>query len=177
MDLFLLRLSRGGLCQQISVRIASYTDWPNSVTKFLNTKTRGMKNCYCLAWRSTEESITWYRVTLSLFSGFQVTFISYNVTCVSADAPSLATVTQKEFFLFTQADGVRAGIDYTCHVTMTVTAYNGTTLPNDGGGLGSIETQTSAISEKVSITTLEGRGKSTRKCFVMTFSLRPQCRL
>ncbi|KAK2566263.1 Cartilage oligomeric matrix protein [Acropora cervicornis] len=87
----------------------------------------------------------------------QVTFISYNVTCVSADAPSLAAATQKEFFLFTQADGVRAGIDYTCHVTMTVTAYNGTTLPNDDGGLGSIETQTSAISEKVSITTLEGR--------------------
>ena len=112
-----------------------------------------------------------------MFSGFQVISISYNVTCVSADAPSLAAATQKEFLLFTQADGVRAGIDYTCHVTMTVIAYNGTTLPNDEGGLGSIETQTSAISEKVSITTLEGRGESTRSSFVMTLSLRRQCRL
>lgn len=86
-----------------------------------------------------------------------VTSISYNVTCISADAPSLTAVTQNEFFLFQQADGVRAGIDYTCHVTMTVTAYNGTNLPNDEGGFGSIETQTSPISEKVSITTLEAK--------------------
>ena len=102
-----------------------------------------------------------------MYSGFQVTSISYNVTCISADAPSLTAVTQNEFFLFQQADGVRAGIDYTCHVTMTVTAYNGTNLPNDEGGFGSIETQTSPISEKVSITTLEAKGKSTRCAFVI----------
>ncbi|XP_074619052.1 uncharacterized protein LOC141877910 isoform X2 [Acropora palmata] len=87
----------------------------------------------------------------------QGTSISYNVTCVSADAPSLAAAAQKEFFLFTQADGVRAGIDYTCHVTMTVSPHNGTTFPNNESGLGSNETRTSTISEKVSITTLEGR--------------------
>ena len=116
-------------------------------------------------------------MTLSLFSGFQGTSISYNVTCVSADAPSLAAATQKEFFLFTQADGVRAGIDYTCHVTMTVTPHNGTAFPNNESGQGLNETRTSTISEKVSITTLEGRGKSTRKCFVMTSSLQSQCRM
>ena len=90
---------------------------------------------------------------------FQGTSISYNVTCVSADAPSLAAATQKEFFLFTQADGVRAGIDYTCHVTMTVTPHNTTAFPNNESGQGLNETRTSTISEKVSITTLEGRGK------------------
>ena len=116
-------------------------------------------------------------MTLSLFSGFQDTSISYNVTCVSADAPSLAAATQKEFFLFTQADGVRAGIDYTCHVTMTVTPHNGTAFPNNESRQGLNETRTSTISEKVSITTLEGRGKSTRKCFVMTSSLQSQCRM
>jgi len=87
--------------------------------------------------------------------------VFFNLTCVSADAPSLTGATQNEFILFTQADGVQAGIDYTCHLTMTVTAYNGTTIPNDNAGLGSIETQTTPISEKVSITTLEGKGKST----------------
>ena len=59
-----------------------------------------------------------------------------------------------------QADGVQAGIDYVCHVTMTVTAYNGTNIPGDKGGKGSIETQTSPKSEKTSITTLEGRGEN-----------------
>ena len=83
----------------------------------------------------------------------------FNVTCISVDAPSLSGSTQDEFILFTQADGVRAGIDYTCHVTMTVTAYNGTTVPDDPAGQGFIETQTTPISEKVSITTLEGKGK------------------
>ena len=83
----------------------------------------------------------------------------FNVTCISVDAPSLSGSTQDEFILFTQADGVRAGIDYTCHVTMTVTAYNGTTVPGDPAGQGFIETQTTPISEKVSITTLEGKGK------------------
>ena len=99
-------------------------------------------------------------MTLSLFSGFQVISISYNVTCVSADAPSLAGATQKEFLLFTRADGVRAGIDYTCHVTMTVISHNGTTSSKNESRLGSNETRTSPISEKVSITTLEGRGKT-----------------
>ncbi|CAH3017812.1 unnamed protein product [Porites evermanni] len=84
-----------------------------------------------------------------------VTSVFFNVTCISVDAPSLSGSTQDEFILFTQADGVRAGIDYTCHVTMTVTAYNGTTLPDDPAGQGFIETQTTPISEKVSITTLE----------------------
>lgn len=83
----------------------------------------------------------------------------YNVTCVSADAPTLTGATQNEFILFTQADGVAAGIDYTCHLTMTVTAYNGTNLANDSAALGSIETQTTPISEKVSITTLEAKGE------------------
>jgi len=87
--------------------------------------------------------------------------VFFNVTCVSADAPSLVGATQNEFILVTQADGVNAGIDYTCHLTMTVTAYNGTTLLNDNAELGSIETQTTPISEKVSIPTLEGKGKCT----------------
>jgi len=43
---------------------------------------------------------------------------------------------------------------------MTVEAYNGTNLTDDPGGQGSIETQTSPKSEKASITTLEGKGKT-----------------
>ena len=80
------------------------------------------------------------------------------MTCVSADAPSLIGATQNEFILFEKVDGVKAGIDYTCHLTMTVTAYNGTNL-DPAGHNGSIETQTTPISEKASITTLEGKGK------------------
>ena len=104
--------------------------------------------------------------------GLQVTSVLYNVTCVSADAPSLFGATENVFILFQQADGVRAGIDYTCHVTITVTAFSGTNLPNDNGGFGLIETQTSPISEKVSITTLEGRGKLLcRCCLIDTYTL------
>ncbi len=84
--------------------------------------------------------------------------MNYSATCDSADAASLFGTSQSEFFLFKQADGVQAGIDYVCHVTMTVTAYNGTNLPSDE--LGFIETQTSPKSEKTSITTLEGKGKT-----------------
>ena len=86
--------------------------------------------------------------------------MEYNATCDSADAASLSGSTASEFLLFEQADGVQAGIDYVCHVTMTVEALNGTTLPDDPGGQGSNETQTSPKSEKASITTLEGRGKT-----------------
>ena len=86
--------------------------------------------------------------------------MEYNATCDSADAASLTGSNASEFFLFEQADGVQAGIDYVCYVTMTVEAYNGTNLTGDPGGLGSIENQTSPKSEKASITTLEGRGKT-----------------
>jgi len=89
----------------------------------------------------------------------QVISVEYNATCNSADAASLSGSTTSEFFLFEQADGVQAGIDYVCHVTMTVEAFNGTNLPNDPGGKGFIENQTSPKSEEASITTLEGRGK------------------
>ncbi|XP_078366293.1 uncharacterized protein LOC144650486 [Oculina patagonica] len=85
--------------------------------------------------------------------------VNYSATCDSADAASLFGTSQSEFFLFKQADGVQAGIDYVCHVTMTVTAYNGTNLPSDE--LGFIETQTSPKSEKTSITTLEGKAPVT----------------
>jgi len=86
--------------------------------------------------------------------------VGYNATCDSADAASLSGSTASEFFLFEQADGVQAGIDYVCHVTMTVEAYNGTNLTDDPGGHGFIEIQTSPKSEKASITTLEGKGKT-----------------
>ena len=86
--------------------------------------------------------------------------MEYNATCNSADAASLSASTSGEFFLFERADGVQAGIDYVCHVTMTVEARNGTNLADDPGGQGSIETQTSPKSEKASITTLEGKGKT-----------------
>ena len=85
--------------------------------------------------------------------------MEYGATCDSADAPSLSGSTSDEFILFEQADGVKAGIDYVCHVNMTV-ACNGTTLPEDPGGKGFIEKQTSPKSEKTSITTLEGKGKT-----------------
>lgn len=89
--------------------------------------------------------------------------MEYDATCNSADAASLTASTTSEVFLFEQADGVQAGIDYVCHVTMTVEAYNGTNLPDDPGGQGFIEIQTSPKSEKASITTLEGRGKTSLK--------------
>ena len=93
-------------------------------------------------------------------SKLQVISVEYGATCDSADAPSLSGSTSDEFILFEQADGVKAGIDYVCHVNMTVEAYNGTTLPEDPEGKGFIETQTSPKSEKTSITTLEGKGKT-----------------
>ena len=86
--------------------------------------------------------------------------MEYNSTCESADAASLSGSTTSEFFLFEQADGVQAGIDYICYVTMTVEAFNGTNLTDDPGGKGFIENQTSPKSEEASITTLEGRGKT-----------------
>ena len=83
--------------------------------------------------------------------------MDYNSTCDSADAPSFSKSTQSEFILFVQADGVQAGIDYVCYVTMTVTAYNGTNLDNNTQG--EIETQTSPKSEEATVTTLEGKGR------------------
>ena len=83
--------------------------------------------------------------------------MDYNSTCDSADAPSFSKSTQSEFILFVQADGVQAGIDYVCYVTMTVTAYNGTNLDNNTQG--GIETQTSPKSEEATVTTLEGKGR------------------
>ena len=83
--------------------------------------------------------------------------MEYNATCTSADAPGFSNTTSNEFLVFTQAHDVRAGIDYICHVTMTVTAFNGTNLLGDSVGFE--ETQTSPQSEKVPITTLEGKGK------------------
>lgn len=58
----------------------------------------------------------------------------YTVTCLSKDAATLSNTASNESLLFTRKDGVQAGTDYTCHVTMTVTAHNGTYL--DGGSLG-----------------------------------------
>ncbi|XP_022792613.1 uncharacterized protein LOC111331710 [Stylophora pistillata] len=85
--------------------------------------------------------------------------VGYNSTCDSADAPSLFGSTQSEFILFVQADGVQAGIDYVCYVTMTVTAYNGTN--QDNSTQGEIETQTSPKSEEATVTTLEGKAPVT----------------
>mgnify|MGYP000031854021 FL=1 len=82
--------------------------------------------------------------------------MKYSVTCLSDDAPTLTGTSTKKFLLFTQADGARAGTDYTCHVTMTVSAHNGTYL--GGGPLGALWTRTTPKSEKVSITTVEGKG-------------------
>lgn len=82
--------------------------------------------------------------------------MKYSVTCLSDDAPTLTGTSTKKFLLFTQADGVRAGTDYTCHVNMTVSAHNGTYL--GGGPLGALWTRTTPKSEKVSITTVEGKG-------------------
>lgn len=87
--------------------------------------------------------------------------MEYDATCDSADAASLTGSNTSQFFLFDQADGVQAGIHYVCHVTMTVEAFNGTNLPDDPRGQGAIEIQTSPKSEKASITTLEGRGKTS----------------
>lgn len=82
----------------------------------------------------------------------------YTVTCSSKDAATLSNTSSNEFLLFNQKDGVQAGTDYTCHVTMTVTAHNGTYL--DGGPLGPIWTRTTPKSEKASVTTIEGKGWS-----------------
>ena len=82
----------------------------------------------------------------------------YTVTCLSKDAATLNNTSSNESLLFTQKDGVQAGTDYTCHVTMTVTAHNGTYL--DEGSLGSIWTRTTPKSEKASVTTIEGKGWS-----------------
>lgn len=82
--------------------------------------------------------------------------MKYSVTCLSDDATTLTGTSTKKFLLFTQADGVRAGTDYICHVTMTVSAHNGTYL--GGGPLGALWIRTTPKSEKVSITTVEGKG-------------------
>ena len=93
---------------------------------------------------------TWYATT--------VLNVNYTVTCNSADAPTIQGTTQNEFLVFNQGNGVRAGTDYTCHVTMTVKAYNGTL---GGGNLGSIVVRTTPKSEESSITTLEGNGMNS----------------
>lgn len=81
--------------------------------------------------------------------------MKYSVTCSSDDAPTLTGTSTKEFLLFTHKDGVRAGTDYTCHVSMTVSAYNGTYL--GGGPLGSLWTRATPKSEKAYVTTVEDR--------------------
>ena len=89
--------------------------------------------------------------------------MNYSVTCLSDDAPTLSGTSTTTFLLFTKVDGVRAGTDYTCHVTMTVSAYNGTYL--GGGPLGSLWTRTTPKSQTASITTLEGKGWYEPSCF------------
>jgi len=97
--------------------------------------------------------------TVSTWDAVKIKSVKYSVTCLSDDAPTLTGTSTTEFLLFTQADGVRAGTDYTCHVTMTVSAYNGTHL--GGGPLGSLWTRTTPKSEKTSITTVEGKAPVT----------------
>lgn len=97
--------------------------------------------------------------TLSTWDAVKIQSVKYSVTCLSDDAPTLMRTSMKEFLLFTQADGVRAGTDYTCHVTMTVSAHNGTHLGE--GPLGSLWTRTTPKSEKVSVTTVEGKAPVT----------------
>lgn len=97
------------------------------------------------------------------FLNFQVQSVNYSVTCLSDDAPTLSGTSTTTFLLFTKVDGVRAGTDYTCHVTMTVSAYNGTNL--GGGPLGSLWKRTTPKSQTASITTLEGKGWCEPSCF------------
>ena len=89
--------------------------------------------------------------------------MNYSVTCLSDDAPTLSGTSTTTFLLFTKVDGVRAGTDYTCHVTMKVSAYNGTYL--GGGPLGSLWTRATPKSQTASITTLEGKGWYEPSCF------------
>jgi len=97
--------------------------------------------------------------TLSTWDAVKIKSVKYSVTCLSDDAPTLSGTSTKEFLLFTKADGVRAGTDYTCHVTMTVSAHNGTYL--GGGPLGKLWTRTTPKSEKTSVTTVEGKAPVT----------------
>ncbi|XP_078366394.1 uncharacterized protein LOC144650562 [Oculina patagonica] len=97
--------------------------------------------------------------TLSTWDAVKIKSVKYSVTCLSDDAPTLTGTSTKEFLLFTRADGVRAGTDYTCHLTMTVSAYNGTFL--GGGPLGSLWTRTTPKSEETSVTTVEGKAPVT----------------
>lgn len=65
--------------------------------------------------------------------------------------------------MFVQADGVKAGTDYTCYVQMTVVAYNGTV--EVGVPLGVVLTRTTPRSEETSLTTVEGKGKLKPQSF------------
>ncbi|XP_068721591.1 uncharacterized protein [Montipora capricornis] len=117
-----------------------------------------------VTWDRPQELHAFINVTknstrISTWDAVKIKSVNYTVTCLSKDAPTLLQTSTKNFLLFTQKDGVQAGTDYTCHVTMTVTAYNGTDL--GGGLLGSIWTRTTPKSEKASITTLEGKAPVT----------------
>ncbi|XP_074618758.1 uncharacterized protein LOC141877629 isoform X2 [Acropora palmata] len=113
-----------------------------------------------VTWDRPQELHVFINVTenatrISTWDAVKVKSVIYTVTCLSKDAATLSNTSSNESLLFTQKDGVQAGTDYTCHVTMTVTAHNGTYL--DGGSLGSIWTRTTPKSEKASVTTIEGK--------------------
>ena len=114
-------------------------DKPDELHPYINSS---QNSSYISTWHSTK-----------------VISLIYEVTCSSNDAPNLKGHTSQEYIVFGKSDGVRAGTDYTCHVRMTVTAHNGTSL--GGASLGIILTRTSPASEEVYITTAEGKGKTS----------------
>ena len=86
----------------------------------------------------------------------EVTTITYPVTCYSANAPTITTTSMFESIIFGQAEGVKAGTDYTCYVMMNVTHRNGTNIPPSV--LGGFVTRSTPKSEEDSVTTVEGKG-------------------
>ena len=114
-----------------------------------------------VTWRKPGELHPYINVTLNstrvnTWSSTHVLNVTYNVMCRSDHAPSLTVTTDQQDFVFTRAHGVKAGTDYTCHVTMTVRAHNGSTL--GGGAPGGVLLRTTPKSERASVTTLEGKG-------------------
>ena len=101
-------------------------------------------------------NITQNSTVINTWISTKVLNITYTVTCNSNDAPTLQRTTKEKFVVFSKVHGVRAGTDYTCHVTMTVRAHNGSSL--GGGALGVITTKTTPKSEEVTVTTIEGKG-------------------
>ncbi|XP_031564283.1 uncharacterized protein LOC116299704 isoform X2 [Actinia tenebrosa] len=98
-------------------------------------------------------------VTTDTWNQTKIINVTYTITCYSADAPSVTGVTSDTFYLFTKADGVKAGTDYTCYVQMTVVAHNGTV--EVGIPLGVVLTRTTPRSEETSLTTVEGKAPTT----------------